>query len=290
MIHNDDTNELDEAAEAWDDVKNEAIDAGLVRQARAEELAFMKKEQVYTKVPMEQCYMAKGGPPTSVRWIDTNKGTKDMPNIRCRLVARDFKVRGDDREDICAHMPPWEAKKALFAMAAKRYGDWRRGNADDVWRVMFIDVKKAHLKAVCEDTCAFVSLPDEDLEEGYCGKLNRWLYGMRGAAHGWEKEFTHKLTCVAGFKVGLYAPTVFHHELRQLRCVVHGDDFTFIGNSANLAWIADLMSQWYEIKMRGVLGPEPTDVKEIDILNRQVKWDNESITMESRREARESDR
>ena len=92
MVHDDDTHELDETMEAWDDVKNESIDAELVRQARAEELAFMKKERVYKKVPIEQCHMTKGGSPTSVRWIDTNKGTKDKPNVRCRLVARDFKV------------------------------------------------------------------------------------------------------------------------------------------------------------------------------------------------------
>ena len=90
MVHDDDTHELDDAMEAWDDVKNERIDAELVRQARAEELAFMKKERVYTKVPIEQCHRTKGGSPTSVRWIDTNKGTKDKPNVRCRLVARDF--------------------------------------------------------------------------------------------------------------------------------------------------------------------------------------------------------
>ncbi len=89
MVHDDDIHELDEAMEAWDDVKNESIDAELVRQVRAEELAFMKKELVYTKVPIEQCHVTKGGSPTSLRWIDTNKGTKEKRNVCGRAGVRD---------------------------------------------------------------------------------------------------------------------------------------------------------------------------------------------------------
>ena len=63
-----------------------------------------------------------------------------------------------------------------------------RGKARDVWKVMFIDVKKAHLKATCEDPCAFVELPPEDSEEGKCGKLRRWLYGMRGELMGGKRS------------------------------------------------------------------------------------------------------
>ena len=58
----------------------------------------------------------------------------------------------------------------------------------------------------------------------------------------------------AGFTAGKYSPVVFWHRERELRCVVHGDDFTFLGNSKNLAWIEDHMRGWYEIKMRGILG------------------------------------
>ena len=49
--------------------------------------------------------------PESVKWVDRNKGTKDKPELRCRLVARDFKFKGEkDREDLFAASPPLEAK------------------------------------------------------------------------------------------------------------------------------------------------------------------------------------
>ena len=58
--------------------------------------------------------------PISVRWVDVNKGTKESPNVRCRMVARDFKPKGEkDGEDLFAAMPPLEAKKSLFRLAPK---------------------------------------------------------------------------------------------------------------------------------------------------------------------------
>ena len=53
---------------------------------------------------------------TSVKWVDTNKGTEDRPLIRCRLVARDFRAADRDREDLFAATPPWELKKLLYRL------------------------------------------------------------------------------------------------------------------------------------------------------------------------------
>ena len=42
-------------------------------------------------------------------------------DFRSRWVARDFKKKGEkDREDLFAPMPPLEAKKVLFKLAAPR--------------------------------------------------------------------------------------------------------------------------------------------------------------------------
>jgi hypothetical protein len=94
---NDDIDEFaSDFMEAWDDVKNSYLDPKLVIEARMEEISFMRSEGVYEKVHLDECYRVKGSGPTSVRWIDTNKGTYDCPNVRCRLVARDLKNKGDD--------------------------------------------------------------------------------------------------------------------------------------------------------------------------------------------------
>ena len=62
------------------------------------------------------------------KWVDVNKGTAENPNIRCRLVARDFKPKGEkDRADLFASMPPLEAKKVLFSIAATHEKEFREG-------------------------------------------------------------------------------------------------------------------------------------------------------------------
>ena len=88
---------------------------------------------------------------------------------------------------------------------------------------MFIDVKKAHLNGkVPDDEFAFVKLPD-----GKIWRLKRWLYGMRSAAQAWEEEYASKMIDI-GFARGVSNSTVFHRQSTGCRCVVHGDDFTFL--------------------------------------------------------------
>ena len=59
---------------------------------------------------------------------------------------------------------------------------------------------------------------------------------------------------------------------RDVSLAVHGDDFTFCGLEEDLNWIKGWMESWFEIKLRGILGPEPGDQKEVTILGRRVVW------------------
>ena len=53
--------------------------------------------------------------------------------------------------------------------------------------------------------------------------------------------------------------------------MVHGDDFTFIGDDASLRWVEELMSEWYEVKVRARLGVGDHDDKEATLLGRIVR-------------------
>ena len=112
-----------------------------------------------------------------------------------------------------------------------------------------------------------MDLPDEDNTLGYCGKLVKALYGIRDAAQNWETHYRQQLESF-GFKNGLSSPCLFYHPQKQVRLVVHGDDFTFLGGEEELEWCKKIMKQSYEIKVRGILGPGPNDCKTIRILNR----------------------
>ena len=73
-----------------------------------------------------------GRPPVSTKWVEVDKGTAEKPDVRCRLVARDFRVKGEGhRDDLFAAMPPLEAKKLLFKMAAATWKGKSEGKEPD---------------------------------------------------------------------------------------------------------------------------------------------------------------
>ena len=78
----------------------------------------MKKTELCEEVPSEESWRRTGRPPVSTKWGDVNEDTEEQPDVRRRLVARDFKPKGEkDRGDLFAAMPPLEAKKLLFQKA-----------------------------------------------------------------------------------------------------------------------------------------------------------------------------
>ena len=147
-------------------------------------------------------------------------------------------------------------------------------------KLMFVDVKKAHLNPRCEED-VFIKLPEEcGCGPDVCGNLNFWLYGFRRAASAWEDHYSGLFEKV-GFKRGVSCGVVFYHEKRDISLVVHGDDFTFCGLEEDLRWIREVMGSWFDIKLRAILGEDPEDDKEVTILGRIVRWANEGIEFEA---------
>ena len=257
---------------AWDDVNMKMLDLKDIRIGRSEEVTYMKARNIWKEVDVDEAWAKTGRGPVSVRWVDTDKGTEGMPNIRCRLVARDFKSKdGRDREDLFAATPPLELLKCLLSKAVS--GSKRR-------KILFVDVKKAHLNPEC-DQDVYIELPPEAAAgPGKCGKLVHWLYGFRPAAQAWENHYSNNLE-EAGFCKGDASPVLFWHPELDISCVVHGDDFTFVSEAKGLDYIEVLMKKWYEVKVKARLGPEPGDDKEVDILGRRVRWTEQGVEYEA---------
>ncbi len=95
-------------------------------------------------------------------------------------MARDFRTTGEkDSEDLFAATPPLGSKKVLFKLAVSRMKGKNTRSVQKM-KLMFVDVRKAHLNGVCEEY-VYVELPPEAGALGTCGRLRRWLYGKRGA-------------------------------------------------------------------------------------------------------------
>ena len=103
---------------------------------------------------------------------------------------------------------------------------------------------------------------------------------MRPAASAWEKDFSEKLE-EFGLVKGVSAPTAFYCKEKELRCVVHGDDFTFLGWDDDLEDVVEHMKKYYELKVRGKMSGDPTDMQEITILNRRLTWRGDEMTYEA---------
>ena len=219
-----------------------------------------------------------GKAPITTKWVDVDKGRDGEVLIRSRLVARDFKNKNDERNfDLFAPTPPLERKRLLFRMARVK-GSVGGNDKDGQVKLMYIDVKKGHLNGEVDDDFAYVTLPKE--VGGGVGRLRRWLYGMRPAASAWEDHYAANLKN-EGYERGRAAPTAFTNKETGVRVVVWSDDFTFLGRERYLKEIGAKMAEWYDIKIRGMMGPDAGDGKEIRILNRVVKWESDKLIYEA---------
>ena len=208
---------------ARDDVNNMELPIEKVREAREEEMKYMKGK-TFKVVKMSEAYRVTGNGLISTKWVDTDKshGNGEI-FVRSRWVAREFKLKGkQDREDLFSATPPLELIRYVISRQATRRVDGQER------KTLYSDVKKAHLVPKCTQD-VYVELPAEaEVEEDECGKLIYWLYGCRPAAQAWEEHYSGVLTTV-GFKRLLSSPVAFYHPERDLVGVVHGDDFVFVG-------------------------------------------------------------
>ena len=167
----------------------------------------MRKHNVYTKVPITECWDNTGKAPIGTRWIDVNKGDNVHKEYRSRLVAQEIKM--NRREDLFAATPPLEAKKMLFSLAMTEGIGYEKGNSINGMKLDFIDIRRAYFHAKARRKI-YVHLPIEDAEEGMCGRLDKAMYGTRDAAQNWEFEYCGTMESI-GFNVGKASPCVFYH-------------------------------------------------------------------------------
>ena len=74
---------------------------------------------------------------------------------------------------------------------------------------------------------------------------------------------------------------MYYHPRRDVRVLVHGDDFTVAGNDSELKFVAEVFHNKNKTKVRGILGPDLHDMKAMTILNRIVEWTDAGIQYEA---------
>jgi len=269
----------------YDDVTGKALDPGLVREARKEEIETIDVMGVW-----EVMDRPRGVKIVPTRWVDVNKADDSNPYIRSRFVAKEIRrksaLTGDDLGyEYFAAMPPLAALRMLLVLMVTSTLLDLDGNAifrQDPYVLSFVDVKRAHFCAVATRDI-YVELPPElGLGPAKVARLLKSLYGCRDAGHNWELEVARVMLSI-GFVQGPSNPCIYYHAGRDIRTMVHGDDFVSLGSKTNLEWFHSELSKAWTIVIRGILGPPSMAgcVQEIVILNRLLSWTSEGLELEA---------
>ena len=64
---------------------------------------------------------------------------------------------------------------------------------------------------------------------------------------------------------------IFYRPKTRVRVVVQGGDVTFAGTESGLKKVRSKMSEWYDIMVRGIVGCGKRDVRQMEILVRNVR-------------------
>ena len=235
---------------AYDDVTGKELDMEEVSKARALELGYIAQKGVWVKMLRSEA-KRKGIRVVGTRWLDINKGDEEAENYRSRLVAKDFN-QGKE-EGIFAATPPLEALK-LFISDVATVG----GRVTEEKILMINDVARAFFEAdMRKELC--VELPEESKMQGegdVVGYLIKSLYGTRDAAANFQEE-VRKFMEGAGFVRGKYNVCTYRHKEKDIKCLVHGDDFVSSGSRGALNWMKERLAERFEIKTKKIgLGPE----------------------------------
>ena len=105
------------------------------------------------------------------------------------------------------------------------------------------------------------------------------MYGTRDAGSIWENVYSEVLVSM-GFQQGKASPCCFYHPEWDLSCVVHGDDFTCLGVASSLDKYENAMKEAFDIKLKGRVGQEKDDEKEMRVLNRLITVTEDGLTYE----------
>ena len=258
-----------------DEYTCEVLPQESTKDAMLDELAYFCKV-VFEGVTTEEAMQDTEGKIVGCRWVNCNKGDAEQPDVRCRLVAQEVN-HGDasPNDSFYAATPPLEAKRLLFSQWAT---EQKRGGRR--LKISCVDIRKAYFNGTPKRSL-YVRLPPElGLPRNILGKLMRCMYGTRDAGAIWEQCYVDCLVGM-GFAQGVGSPCCFYHSEWQVSVVVHGDDFTALGTDDALDKYEAGLKKNFECKIRGRLGLDEKDDKEIRLLNRIIRITDQGLLYEA---------
>ena len=107
------------------------------------------------------------------------------------------------------------------------------------------------------------------------------LHALWAADRTQLRERVHENNGGSGIRDGTCDGMRLLPKEKNIRVVVHGDDFIIEGAEYDLRWVEATLRKKYIVKMRAMLGLERTDDKVADILKRVVEWKDDELWYEA---------
>ena len=254
--------------EYYDENTWEPLDTKLVAMGEKDEMERFKKMGVYTYASRAEAESDENGKFVKVKWVRINKGTKDKPKVRCRLVAQELGY-GERLDELFAGTPSLPTVRLAILHAARGGGQYC---------LMVMDVKCAFLYGDMKRS-VYIELPVQDEKSGdgrLVGKLMKAMYGTRDAPQIWTETVQAAMEKI-GMSASILQPSVYYHRQRCLLVVVHVDDFLCAGPQAELEWLYGGLRAQFEVS-KVILGPD--GVGETTYLNRVIRWEEGLYSIE----------
>ena len=257
-----------------DEYTNKMLPYEAAKDAMLDELSYFCSV-VFQGVTTDEALKDSDGKIVGCRWVNCNKGDLENPDVRCRLVAQEVNHGDGPTDAFYAATPPLESKRLLFSQwATERKRDGRH------LKISCVDIRKAYFNGK-PNRSLYVRLPPElGLPRNVLGKLVRCMYGTRDAGAIWEICYVDCLVGM-GFAQGLGSPSCFYQSEWKISVVVHGDDFTALGTDESLDKYEAGLKKSFECKLRGRLGVEAHDAKEIRLLNKIIRITDQGLLYEA---------
>ena len=262
------------AAPRRDYYTGEELTINAYEAGRSLELAKMAEHGVYSVKPRSHSYGKKTiRGKVIAHWKKNEHGAWI---VRWRLVGMEF--NDSERSDCFAATPGIAVARILLSQAATM-----RSRAGHHRRVIAVyDARVAFFQASMDEEMYLIP-PAEVCDSSQCWILHKALYGTRRASKLWQKHWQKVLEEnqyeSAVTDASLYHLPALNDEDDGVDVGVHGDDFFFTTVPERLQEIDKMMTEGFDIKLLGIVGPGHGD--KLSFLKRLVTWSKDGYTWEA---------
>jgi hypothetical protein len=209
--------------------------------SRADEIKKLQTFEVYQEVPVSAGANQKI---ITCTWVDRRRG----PGVKSRICAREFRRKGDRDNEFFATTPASTSTRVIDLIACSLG-----------LSTMTADVSSAFLHAkIPEGTTVLIQPP-----EGCVGadgspclwRLNKWLYGLRGAPQAWNQHFSSVLCDELKFIRSVAEPNLYVSKDLNVYILVHVDDMHLCGPESAMKRVLNRLSEDLVLKSEGPFRP-----------------------------------